>query len=107
MADAYAMYGSLPLSEATSRQNSFFHLAFPDYGCLYYCYLFSQVLATDFFTKFATSSGGGLSREVWQSYRKTVLQRGSSRDAKEMVPEFLGRDYGLEAYSRWVAEGRR
>jgi Zn-dependent oligopeptidase len=105
MADAYAMYGSLPLSGATFRQHSFYHLAFPDYGCLYYCYLFSQVLATDLFTKFAKS--GVLEKEVWQYYRKTILEKGSSRDAKEMVAEFLGRDYNLKAYSHWASEGKR
>lgn len=103
--DAYSMHGSLPLSDATSRQNNFFHLAFPDYGCLYYCSLFSQVLATDLFTKFAKSEGD-LRKEVWESYRKMVLEKGSSKDAKEMVAEFLGRDYSLEAYRRWIQEGR-
>jgi Zn-dependent oligopeptidase len=106
MADAYAMYGSLPLSGATSRQHSFYHLAFPDYGCLYYCYLFSQVLATDLFTKFA-ESGNLLGKEIWDSYRRIVLEKGSSRDAKEMVAEFLGRDFNLKAYRHWVSEGKR
>jgi thimet oligopeptidase len=106
MKDAYAMYSSLPMSSGISPQHGFFPLAFPDYGSLYYCYLFSQALSRDLFNEFIKTNDQAENQGV-QRYRQIVLQKGSSKDAEEMIAEFLGRDYNLKAYGHWVSEGRR
>lgn len=106
MDDAYSLYGSLPLTTGTARQHSFLHLAIPSYGSLYYCYLLSQALAVDLLTGIQ-NSGDTMNKDAVRRYRTSVLERGSSGDAKEMISEFLGREYNLEAYRRWVMEGKK
>jgi thimet oligopeptidase len=73
---AYSRYGSLPQPSGTARHNSFLHLGFPDYGSLYYCYLFSQVLSQDLFTEFS-KTGNLMNKDVAARHRKTILEKGT------------------------------
>ena len=35
-------------------------------------------------------------------YRKKILEPGGMRDANDLVRDFLGRDYNLDAYKKWL-----
>jgi thimet oligopeptidase len=35
-------------------------------------------------------------------YRRAVLAPGGAKDAALLVKDFLGREYGFEAYERWL-----
>jgi thimet oligopeptidase len=39
---------------------------------------------------------------VAQRYRDAVLAPGGSKDAAELVADFLGRPYDTEAFSTWL-----
>jgi thimet oligopeptidase len=78
---------------------SFGHLV--GYSAMYYTYQWSLVIAKDLLTPFEQS--GLMSREVTFQYRDKVLVPGGSRDAAELVRDFLGRDYDFTAYERYLA----
>ncbi|SMR57284.1 unnamed protein product [Zymoseptoria tritici ST99CH_1E4] len=72
------------------------HVMQEDYSAGYYSYIFSKVLAADMFE--STFSRDPMSRREGLRYRYTILQLGGSRDAMEMVREFLGREPGSGAF---------
>ena len=39
-----------------------------------------------------------------RKYRKEILSVGGALDANEMVHNFLGRDYNLDAFKQWLNE---
>ena len=89
----------LPHTPDTHFHASFGHLN--GYSALYYTYLWSLVIAKDLLARFQPDlmQGGPAVR-----YRRAVLEPGGSRDAAELVREFLGRAYAFEAFERWLAE---
>jgi thimet oligopeptidase len=86
---------------------TYFHLSFGHlhgYSAAYYTYMWSLVIAKDLFTRFERE--GLMSVTAARAYRQSVLEQGGSKDAAMLVKDFLGRDYGFEAYERWLnAEG--
>jgi thimet oligopeptidase len=78
---------------------SFGHLV--GYSAMYYTYLWSLVIAKDPLTPF--ESAGLMATAVTHAYRDKVLVPGGSRDAAELVRDFLGRDYDFAAYERYLA----
>ncbi len=78
---------------------SFGHLV--GYSAMYYTYQWSLVIAKDLLTPFEAS--GLMARDVTFAYRDRVLVPGGSRDAIELVRDFLGRDYDFTAYERFLA----
>jgi len=78
---------------------AFGHLT--DYGACYYTYEWSQVIARDLLSAFG---GDLMNPEVAGRYRREILERGGSRDAKDMVEAFLGRPYSFDAYAQWLAD---
>ena len=78
---------------------SFGHLV--GYSAMYYTYQWSLVIAKDLLTPFEAS--GLMAKDVTFAYRDKVLVPGGSRDATELVREFLGRDYDFAAYERYLA----
>jgi thimet oligopeptidase len=78
---------------------SFGHLV--GYSAMYYTYLWSLVIARDLLTPF--EANGLLATAVTHAYRDKVLVPGGSRDAAELVRDFLGRDYDFTAYERYLA----
>ena len=79
---------------------SFGHLV--GYSAMYYTYQWSLVIAKDLLTPFAAH--GLMSREVTYAYRDKVLVPGGSRDAADLVKDFLGREYDFAAYERFLVE---
>jgi thimet oligopeptidase len=70
------------------------------YGACYYTYQWSLVIARDLLTGFAD---GLMDPVAARRYRTEVLERGGSRDARDLVEGFLGRPYSFDAYRDWLA----
>jgi thimet oligopeptidase len=84
--------------------NSHFHASFGHLGgytSAYYTYMWSLVIAKDLFSAF--DPGNLFDPTVAGRYRDRVLAAGGSRDAGDLVADFLGRPYGFEAFERWLA----
>ena len=79
---------------------SFGHLV--GYSAMYYTYQWSLVIAKDLLTPF--ESAGLMATDVTYAYRDKVLVPGGSRDAAELVKDFLGRDYDFTAYERFLGD---
>jgi len=79
---------------------SFGHLV--GYSAMYYTYQWSLVIAKDLLTPF--QSRGLMNRDVTFAYRDKVLVPGGTRDAADLVREFLGREYDFSAFERYLVE---
>lgn len=74
---------------------SFGHLM-GGYDAGYYGYLWSEVYAQDMFTMFPARDL--TSPEVGGRYRKIILESGGTKDASELLVEFLGREPNSDAF---------
>ncbi|MCB0284525.1 MAG: Zn-dependent oligopeptidase [Calditrichaeota bacterium] len=83
-----------PFVEGTNFQAAFGHLM--GYAASYYGYLWSNVYAQDMFSVFETK--GILDEETGKRYRDIILAEGGSREAIDLVKEFLGREPNPEAF---------
>ena len=79
---------------------SFGHLM--GYSSNYYTYMFDKVIALDFFGQFDPRNL--LEGDAGERYRRTVLEQGGSKPAKELVRDFLGRGEEFAAFSKWLNE---
>jgi len=79
---------------------SFGHLV--GYSSNYYTYLFDKAIALDFFAQFDKEDL--LEGPTAMRYRKSVLEPGGAKPAKELVREFLGRSQSLEPLKAWIGE---
>ncbi|MFA6028660.1 MAG: M3 family metallopeptidase [Elusimicrobiota bacterium] len=70
------------------------------YSAGYYGYLWSKVFALDIFSRFLAE--GILNEDVGLSYRREILERGSSRDEEDSLRAFLGREPSEEAFLRSI-----
>ncbi|QWZ06590.1 Zn-dependent oligopeptidase [Nocardioides panacis] len=93
--ERYDVFGYVP---DTHFYASFGHLE--GYGSGYYTYMWSLVIAKDLFSAFDRDDL--FATEVAHRYRDRVLAPGGSRDAADLVADFLGRPYGFEAFQRWL-----
>jgi thimet oligopeptidase len=67
----------------------------------YYTYAWSQVIAKDLFSAFDPDDM--FDPAVAHRYRDRILGPGGSRDAADLVDDFLGRPYTFDAYAAWLA----
>ena len=91
----YSPYEYVPGSHMYA---SFGHLE--GYSAMYYTYMWSLVIAKDMFSKF--NKMNLLDPNVSIEYRKAILEPGGTRDAADLVAEFLGRPYGFESFEQWM-----
>ena len=70
------------------------------YGACYYTYQWSLVIARDLLSGFGA---GLMDPDAARRYRTEVLERGGSRDARDLVEAFLGRPSSFDAYREWLA----
>jgi thimet oligopeptidase len=70
------------------------------YGASYYTYQWSLVIARDLLSAF---EGRLMDADVALRYRRSILEPGGSRDARELVEDFLGRPFAFDAYAAWLA----
>lgn len=95
-ADHEAEVTGFPRAEVpTGFLGTFGHLA-SEYAAGYYGYMFSNVIAADLFD--SVFKENPLSIESGRRYRSMLLAPGSSRPELELVEEFLGRPYKIDAY---------
>ena len=88
----------IPLPKNNIFPAGFGHLFGYDAG--YYSYLWSLVIAADFFGKF--KKGGLANKKIGNRYRKIILEKGSSVDEMELVRKFLGRKPDNKAFLREI-----
>ena len=91
----YSHVAGLP---QTHFQTSFGHLA--GYTSAYYTYMWSLVIAKDLFSAF--DADDLFEPTVAQRYRDRILAPGGSRDAADLVADFLGRPFTFDAFAAWM-----
>ncbi len=97
------MEGATPLGHVPGSMfpAGFAHVA-TGYGAGYYGYLWSEVVAADLRTAFASDR---LDPVVGQRYRGTILANGSQIKPDELVRRFLGRDSDARAFYEELQRG--
>jgi thimet oligopeptidase len=70
------------------------------YTSAYYTYMWSKVIAKDMFGAFDTADL--FDPEVAHRYRNRILVPGGSKDAADLVEDFLGRPYDAAAFRAWL-----
>lgn len=95
LSEEYALVGQLP---DTHFHTGFGHLE--GYTSGYYTYMWSLVIAKDLFSAFDPDDL--FDREVALRYRDRVLAAGGSKDAADLVEDFLGRPYTSDAFREWL-----
>ncbi len=93
-------YIPYPFVEGTHMYTSFGHL--DGYSAIYYTYMWSLVIAKDFFTQFDQSHM--LAPGMAKKYRDTVLAPGGSLPAAQLVRNFLGRDFNFDGWQKWLEQ---
>lgn len=99
MIELQERYSPWPYLEGTHMFASFGHLG--GYSSAYYTYAWSQVIAKDLFSAFDVDNL--FDPEIAGRYRDRVLAPGGSKDAADLVADFLGRPYTFDAYGDWLA----
>lgn len=95
-AEIQAKYSPFGYVDDTYFYTSFGHLN--GYSAIYYTYMWSQVISADMFSEF--EKGGLRNSHIADRYRRYVLAPGGSKDAAELVADFLGRPYSFDAFAR-------
>ncbi|MFT3969620.1 MAG: M3 family metallopeptidase [Micropruina sp.] len=98
MLELYREYSLVKPLPDTHFYSGFGHLA--GYTSGYYTYMWSLVIAKDLFSAFDPDNL--LEPRVAARYRDSVLAPGGSKDAADLVADFLGRPYNTEAFKAWL-----
>ena len=98
MRELQARYSPFPYIDGTHMFASFGHLS--GYSSAYYTYMWSLVIAKDLFSAF--DADDLFAPDVAGRYRDRVLAPGGSKDAADLVADFLGRPYTFDAYAAWL-----
>lgn len=100
MEDVFKTYSPFKQYPGDHTFASFGHLN--GYSSMYYTYMWSLSIAKDLAIPFHEK--GLMTPETARNYRKNILSVGGALDAKDMVHNFLGRDYNLDAFKAWLSE---
>jgi thimet oligopeptidase len=86
--------------EGTRFHAGFGHLV--GYSAMYYTYMWSLVIAKDLLTPFEKK--GLMYTAATFKYRDTILAPGGTKDAADLVKDFLGREYSFTAFEKYLSE---
>jgi thimet oligopeptidase len=64
--------------------------------------MWSRVIAQDLLSPF--DKKGLLATDVSYTYRDKILAAGGTKDAADLVKDFLGRAYNFKAFEKYLAE---
>jgi thimet oligopeptidase len=91
-------YTPFPYVKGTRFYANFGHLE--GYSAMYYTYMWSLVIAKDLLKPFAEH---GLMNTQWTGkYRDKILAPGGTKDAGDLVNDFLGREFNYEAFEEYL-----
>jgi thimet oligopeptidase len=99
MVELQGRYAPTAWVEGTHMFANFGHLG--GYSSAYYTYMWSLVIAKDMFSAFDPADL--FAPEVAGRYRDRVLAPGGSKDAADLVADFLGRPFTFDSYAAWLA----
>lgn len=94
----------LPLTKNTYPQASFGHIM-GGYDAGYYGYLWSEVIAQDFFHEF--EKNGVFNEELGLKFRREILEKGGTVEETQMVQNFLGRAEDMGPFLQAIGLGER
>ena len=89
----------LPLTKGTYPQASFGHIM-GGYDAGYYGYLWSEVIAQDFFGEF--EKNGVFDTQTGLKFRREVLEKGGTVEEEQMVQNFLGRKESITPFLKSI-----
>ncbi len=95
----YTKRGMIPQIEPRYRYPYFSHIFDGGYAAGYYSYLWAEVLDKDAFEAFV-ESGDLFNREVADSYRRNILEKGGSEDGMTMYKNFRGAEPDIKPLLR-------
>lgn len=93
-------YSFIPYEDGTNFYKSFGHL--DGYSSNYYTYMWSLSLAKDMFQPFAANDI--MNKETALKYKENVLKPGGSKDAADLVQNFLGRSFSFDSFKNWLVK---
>ncbi|MDO6692068.1 M3 family metallopeptidase [Aliiglaciecola sp. 3_MG-2023] len=99
--DIFNRYSPYGHDEGTYTYASFGHLT--GYGAKYYTYQWSNSIAEELLSRFKKE--GLRNTKTADDYRHMVLARVGTKPAAELVKDFLGRNYSVQAYADKLANG--
>ena len=73
------------------------------YNSNYYTYMWSLAISKDLFSAFNPKYL--TDKSISMKYRREILEPGGSRPAAELVKQFLGREWGLDAFKKYLQDG--
>jgi thimet oligopeptidase len=95
-----AKYTPFDYVPGTRFHAGFGHLV--GYSAMYYTYMWSLVIAKDMLSAFDRHGLMDLAQTA--RYRDLVLGAGGTKDAADLVRDFLGREYSFDAFERYLSE---
>ncbi|MBQ9394027.1 MAG: Zn-dependent oligopeptidase [Proteobacteria bacterium] len=98
--ETFAKYSPFKAYDNDYTFASFGHLN--GYSSMYYTYMWSLAIAKDLSIPF--HNAGLMNVDTAHKYRDTILSVGGAQDANDMVSNFLGRPYNLDAFKKWLSE---
>lgn len=99
--DIFERYSPYGYDDGTHMFASFGHLS--GYGAKYYTYQWSNSIAEELLSRFKKE--GLRDPKTAQDYRNLVLAKTGTKSAAELVRDFLGRDFSVEAYAKKLSQG--
>lgn len=94
--DIFSRYSPYGYDEGTHMHASFGHLN--GYGAKYYTYQWSNSIAEELLSRFKKE--GLRNTKTAQDYRNMILAKTGTKPASELVKDFLGRDFSVDAYAK-------
>ncbi len=90
---------ALPLTKNTIPQAAFGHIM-GGYDAGYYGYLWSEVIAEDFFSEF--EKNGIFNPQTGLKFRREILEKGGTLEEEELVRNFLGRPVNNQPFLKSI-----